>query len=94
MVSKSFFALGPFIKKRACVLCRYLTNCVASVVRFPIGFKSRFNGHYYYHVVLGILHKGRFGALGISRRPDLMDKPLIFKVFILAFYYDNKFFDF
>ena len=48
--------------------------------RSPIGFKSVFNGRCYYHVVLGMFYNGYFGALGISRRNDLMYKPLEFKV--------------
>ena len=32
------------------------------------------------HVVLGVHHNGRFGTLGLSRRDDLMFKPLKFKV--------------
>ena len=63
----------------AVILAIYLTNSLANVERFPIGFKSVFNGHRYYHVVLGIFFNGNFGALGISRRKDLMDKPLKFK---------------
>jgi hypothetical protein len=50
------------------------------VERFPIGFKSVFNGHAHRHVVLGIYHGGRYGALGMSRRDELMYKPMTFKV--------------
>ena len=32
------------------------------------------------HVVLGVAHGGSYGALGLSRRRDLMYKPLEFKV--------------
>lgn len=32
------------------------------------------------HVVLGLHHYGKFGTLGLSRRDDLMFKPLKFKV--------------
>ena len=32
------------------------------------------------HVVLGISHGGCYGALGLSRRQDLMFKPLVHKV--------------
>ena len=63
----------------AVILAIYLTNNLSNVERFPIGFKSVFNGHRYYHVVLGIYFNGHFGALGISRRKDLMDKSLKFK---------------
>ena len=63
----------------AVILAIYLTNSLSNVQRFPIGFKSVFNCHRYYHVVLGIYYNGSFGALGLSRREDLMDKPLKFK---------------
>ena len=62
------------------LLYRYLTNGFDGVDRFPIGFKSVLDGQKHYHVVLGIRYNGRYGALGISRRHDLMDKPLTFKV--------------
>lgn len=32
------------------------------------------------HVVLGVHHGGSYGALGLSRRKDLMYKPLVHKV--------------
>ncbi len=31
---------------------------------------------FYYHVVLGLVYRGKFGTLGLSRRSCLMDKPL------------------
>lgn len=65
----------------AVILAIYLTNSLSSVERFPIGFKSVFNGHRYYHVVLGIYYNGTFGALGLSRREDLMNKALKWKSF-------------
>lgn len=48
--------------------------------RFPISFKTQFNGNIHRHVVLGVYHAGRYGALGMSRRDDLMYKPLVYKV--------------
>lgn len=63
----------------AVILALYLTTGLEGVDRFPIGFKSVLDGQKHYHVVLGIRYNGRFGALGISRRHDLMDKPLMFK---------------
>uniref|UniRef100_A0A3P9Q0H9 Vasohibin 2 n=1 Tax=Poecilia reticulata TaxID=8081 RepID=A0A3P9Q0H9_POERE len=54
----------------------YLTNGLASLERFPISFKTQFSGHCFHHVVLGVYCNGRYGSLGMSRRPDLMDKPL------------------
>ncbi|XP_073484498.1 tubulinyl-Tyr carboxypeptidase 2 isoform X1 [Aquarana catesbeiana] len=63
----------------AVILGIYLTNGQASVERFPISFKTQFSGNYFHHVVLGIHCNGRYGTLGMSRRSDLMDKPLTFR---------------
>ncbi|XP_039259026.2 tubulinyl-Tyr carboxypeptidase 1-like isoform X1 [Styela clava] len=63
----------------AVILAIYLTNTLTNVERFPIGFKSIFDGNRYYHIVLGLYYNGKFGAMGISRRKDLMDKPLVFR---------------
>lgn len=57
----------------------YLTNGQPSVERFPISFKTHFSGNYFHHVVLGIYCNGRYGSLGMSRRSDLMDKPLTYR---------------
>ncbi|KAK1329322.1 hypothetical protein QTO34_011504 [Cnephaeus nilssonii] len=58
---------------------RYLTNGQASIERFPISFKTYFSGNYFHHVVLGIYCNGHYGSLGMSRRAELMDKPLTFR---------------
>ncbi|GAB5583506.1 tubulinyl-Tyr carboxypeptidase 2 isoform X1 [Prionailurus iriomotensis] len=58
---------------------RYLTNGQPSIERFPISFKTYFSGNYFHHVVLGIYCNGRYGSLGMSRRAELMDKPLTFR---------------
>ncbi|XP_053239185.1 tubulinyl-Tyr carboxypeptidase 2 isoform X1 [Podarcis raffonei] len=63
----------------AVILGIYLTNGQPSVERFPISFKSHFSGNNFHHVVLGIYFNGRYGSLGMSRRSELMDKPLIFR---------------
>jgi len=63
----------------AVVLALYLTSELTAVNRFPIGFKSKRNGKYHYHIVLGVAHRSMYGSMGISRRKDLMDKPLNFK---------------
>ena len=47
--------------------------------RFPLSFKTQFSGNHFYHIVLGVHCGGRFGALGISRRDDLMFKHLEFR---------------
>lgn len=54
----------------------YLTNNMPGVERFPLSFQSYFSGNQFHHIVLGVHSGGRFGALGISRREDLMFKPL------------------
>ncbi|XP_055495739.1 tubulinyl-Tyr carboxypeptidase 2 [Leucoraja erinacea] len=63
----------------AVILGIYLTNGLGIVERFPISFKTQFSGNYFHHVVLGVYHNGRYGTLGMSRREDLMDKPLAFR---------------
>ena len=55
------------------------------VERFSLGFKTIFKGHTHRHVVLGISHGGYYGAIGMSRREDLMYKPMQFKVCINKF---------
>lgn len=63
----------------AVILGIYLTNSMPTVERFPLSFKTQFSGSHFRHIVLGIHSGGRFGALGISRREDLMYKPLEFR---------------
>lgn len=64
----------PFLNSSP--LTSYLTNGLTSLERFPISFKTQFSGHCFHHVVLGVYCNGRYGSLGMSRRQDLMDKPL------------------
>lgn len=47
--------------------------------RFPISFKTHFSGNYFRHIVLGVNFGGRYGALGISRREELMYKAPVFR---------------
>ncbi|XP_075386325.1 tubulinyl-Tyr carboxypeptidase 2 isoform X3 [Tenrec ecaudatus] len=63
----------------AVILGIYLTNGQPSIERFPISFKTYFSGNCFHHVVLGIYCNGRYGSLGMSRRAELMDKPLTFR---------------
>ncbi|XP_062911875.1 tubulinyl-Tyr carboxypeptidase 2 isoform X2 [Mobula hypostoma] len=60
-------------------LLQYFTNGLAVLERFPISFKTQFSGNCFHHVVLGVYYNGRYGTLGMSRREDLMDKPLVFR---------------
>lgn len=63
----------------AVILGIYLTNSMPGVERFPLSFKTQFSGNSFRHIVLGVHCGGRFGALGISRRGNLMYKPLVFR---------------
>uniref|UniRef100_A0A3P9K9M6 Vasohibin 1 n=1 Tax=Oryzias latipes TaxID=8090 RepID=A0A3P9K9M6_ORYLA len=63
----------------AVILGIYLTNNMPGVERFPLSFKSQYSGNHFYHIVLGVYSGGRFGALGMSRREDLMFKPMEFR---------------
>nr|XP_022333693.1 vasohibin-2-like isoform X1 [Crassostrea virginica] len=63
----------------AVILGIYLTNGFLGVERFPLSFKSVFGGNVHRHVVLGIYYAGSYGTIGMSRREDLMYKPLTFK---------------
>ena len=74
----------PIKCMEAVVLSIYLTNGVPCLGRFPINFKSELPARagmpqkYFYHVVLGLVHGSKFGAIGLSRRTNLMDKKLEF----------------
>ncbi|XP_070569626.1 tubulinyl-Tyr carboxypeptidase 1-like [Ptychodera flava] len=63
----------------AVILAIHLTNGISGLERFPISFKTQFLGNYHRHVVLGVYYAGKYGALGMSRRDDLMYKSLSFK---------------
>ena len=54
------------------IVAIYLTNPINRLVRFPITFKSRQQGHFYYHIVLGLFFDGKFGSVGLSRKSNLM----------------------
>ncbi|KAM4012953.1 tubulinyl-Tyr carboxypeptidase 1 isoform 1-T1 [Anomaloglossus baeobatrachus] len=60
----------------AVILGLYLTNNIPGLERFPVSFKTEFAGGCFRHIVLGLHSGGHFGAIGISRREDLMYKPL------------------
>uniref|UniRef100_A0A8C8VDX7 Vasohibin 1 n=1 Tax=Pelusios castaneus TaxID=367368 RepID=A0A8C8VDX7_9SAUR len=63
----------------AVILGIYLTNSMPTLERFPISFKTHFSGNYFRHIVLGVNFGGRYGALGISRREELMYKAPTFR---------------
>lgn len=64
----------------AVVLSLYLTAPLATLHRFAVGFKSKFGGLYYRHIVLGVYWNSVYGALGMSRRATLMYKPFSYSV--------------
>ncbi|KAJ1499725.1 Tubulinyl-Tyr carboxypeptidase 2, partial [Coelomomyces lativittatus] len=66
----------------AVVLGFYLTRFLkGSIVRIPLAFKSECFGESYRHIVLAIynLSSKKWGAIGLSRRSDLMDKAFVFE---------------
>eukprot|EP01041_Mallomonas_annulata_P003191 gene3191-6295_t len=56
----------------------YLTANIRSIDRIPISFKSRMNESIHRHIVLAIRHNNKWGAIGISRRTNLMNKDIHF----------------
>jgi len=55
-----------------------LTQELPEVDRIPLAFRSAFGGATHRHIVVLIRHAGVWGALGLSRRADLMHRPLMF----------------
>ncbi|RKP22093.1 hypothetical protein ROZALSC1DRAFT_26518, partial [Rozella allomycis CSF55] len=73
--AKEMIKYGMPIKcLEACVLAMYLTCAMKNTVRFPLSFKTRVGNNT--HIVLVIFSNGKYGAMGLSRKGDLMDKPL------------------
>ena len=79
-VAKDMIQMSMPIKcLEAVILSIYLTNEVPNLDRFTLTFKSQQNGLTYYHTVLGLYHRGRYGAMGLSRKDDLMFRPFEFE---------------
>jgi tubulinyl-Tyr carboxypeptidase len=56
-----------------------LTSGMHDIIRVPLSFKSKFiKGTVHRHIVLAIKFDGKWGAIGISRRSSLMNKPIKF----------------
>ncbi|XP_073388674.1 uncharacterized protein [Physcomitrium patens] len=62
----------------AVFIALYLTAGLKSVTRIPIGFKTQFANQVFQHIVLLVQYKGKYGAFGISRSPDLMNKNICY----------------
>ncbi|KAJ3199390.1 Tubulinyl-Tyr carboxypeptidase 1 [Entophlyctis luteolus] len=60
----------------AVVVATYLTNSFWGLDRYAMSFKSQCSGKIFRHIVLIVKHNNKFGAVGLSRRADLMFKPL------------------
>lgn len=60
----------------ATVLAIFITEGQREFKRFTLSFCSEFEGQCFKHIVLGVHADGKYGALGLSRRSDLMYRPL------------------
>ncbi|CAH8443649.1 unnamed protein product [Schistosoma guineensis] len=78
VVKMIMLASLPIKCLEATILAIFLTQGQEYLKRFTISFVSEFSGKVFRHVVLGIYSSGLFGALGLSRRENLMYKPLNF----------------
>jgi len=63
----------------AVFLGAHLTAAMSGLERVPLSFKTKFaHGTVHRHIVLAVRYQGWWGALGVSRRASLMNKPLRF----------------
>jgi len=62
----------------AVFLGAFMTSTFKDVDRVPLSFKSKFRDNVHRHIVLAIRFEGQWGALGLSRRKNLMNKPFKF----------------
>jgi len=67
-------------------LMSYLTAPLSQLHRFAISFKSTCDGHTHRHIVMGVYCTNQFGALGLSRKSDLMARQLKVKVHLSHVY--------
>ncbi|KAK5668355.1 hypothetical protein QVD99_005382 [Batrachochytrium dendrobatidis] len=62
----------------ATILGIYLTMKFDDLLRMTVSFKSECNGEIYRHIVLIIKLGGKWGAIGLSKKSDLMNKSLTY----------------
>ncbi|GIL65168.1 hypothetical protein Vafri_18964, partial [Volvox africanus] len=69
---------GDALSFQAVFLGALMTAGWQDLDRLPLAFKSTVQGQTYRHIVLAVFHapSRTWGALGLSRRPELMDKDL------------------
>jgi hypothetical protein len=76
----------------AVFLGSYLTATFKDIERVPLSFKSKFGDHVHRHIVLALKHDGKWGAMGISRRSNLMNKSFKFDTIAeLVFEYERSY---
>ena len=79
-VSKQLIKEGlPIQCVEAVFLGTHLTAHMLEMERVPLSFKTKFfHGTVHRHIVLAVRYEGKWGAIGISRRPNLMHKDVRF----------------
>lgn len=63
----------------AVFLALYLTAGISDAERISLGFKSELHGQIHQHIVLLVRHNSKYGAFGISRQHNLMNKDFNFE---------------
>lgn len=80
--SKEIIRLGlPIQCIEAVFLGCFLTADLSGVDRLPLSFKSKCDDNSYRHIVLALRYENKWGAIGISRRSNLMYKEIEFNSF-------------
>lgn len=70
----------PIQCAEAVYMAIYLSTIIPQVDRVPLSFKSRLVGQntVFRHIVLAVRYQGKWGALGLSRRRNLMWKEITY----------------
>ena len=74
--SLSKFITDPYVS--VCFLSFFVILISSSYINLAIAFKSECQNNVYRHIILACRHKGKWGAIGLSRKEDLMYKPMGF----------------
>eukprot|EP00696_Hemimastix_kukwesjijk_P016240 gnl/Hemi2/4618_TR1599_c0_g1_i1.p1 gnl/Hemi2/4618_TR1599_c0_g1~~gnl/Hemi2/4618_TR1599_c0_g1_i1.p1 ORF type:complete len:243 (+),score=44.92 gnl/Hemi2/4618_TR1599_c0_g1_i1:646-1374(+) len=69
----------PIKCKDAVFMALNLTQDLPELLRVSVIFNSKMNNRMFGHIVLAVRYEGRWGSLGLSRRKELMYKPLMYK---------------
>lgn len=77
--AKEIIRLGlPIQCMEAVFLGCYLTADFVGLDRLPLSFKSKCESNTYRHIVLALRHENKWGAVGLSRRSNLMFKEMTY----------------